>query len=208
MYSIYCYAIINIPLKYKLRICVTAYLNDPLSLSPHWWRRARCDGCERECVRVCVRWSACLCVCSPVCFVRLCADILTSLYSWIWLCSNMENTLEEPLSPPPALLLAFLGAWRDDQNTFIIRRGSMFTHRGVHYRGVPHTPNRWAPDITAGPVSEWDACDARLGLTLMMSHENWYHFILPVWKWIQENTLARVKAILWAKVQLSTTIYG
>lgn len=35
---------------------------------------------------------------------------LTSLYSWIWLCSNMEKTLEEPPSPAACLLLAFLGA--------------------------------------------------------------------------------------------------
>ena len=34
----------------------------------------------------------------------------TSLYSWIWLCSNMENTLEDPPSPCCCLLLAFLGA--------------------------------------------------------------------------------------------------
>lgn len=38
-------------------------------------------------------------------------DIFTSLYSWIWLCSNMENTLEDPPSPCCCLLLAFLGAW-------------------------------------------------------------------------------------------------
>lgn len=34
---------------------------------------------------------------------------LTSLNSWIWACSNMENTLEPP---PSDLFLAFLGACR------------------------------------------------------------------------------------------------
>lgn len=33
----------------------------------------------------------------------------TSLNSWIWVCSNMENTLE---LPPSIRFLAFFGAWR------------------------------------------------------------------------------------------------
>ena len=39
---------------------------------------------------------------------------LTSLNSWIWACSNMENTLE--LAPSADLFLAFLGAfWQRDR---------------------------------------------------------------------------------------------
>lgn len=34
---------------------------------------------------------------------------LTSLNSWIWACSNMENTLE--LAPSAVLFLAFLGGF-------------------------------------------------------------------------------------------------
>lgn len=40
----------------------------------------------------------------------------TSLNSWIWVCSNMENTLE---LAPSVLFLAFLGAWRGNKRTLI-----------------------------------------------------------------------------------------
>lgn len=41
---------------------------------------------------------------------------LTSLNSWIWACSNMENTLE--LAPSAALFLAFFGAfWNEEKKT-------------------------------------------------------------------------------------------
>lgn len=43
-------------------------------------------------------------------YMRCEEENFTSLYSWIWLCSNMENTLEDPPSPCCCLLLAFLGA--------------------------------------------------------------------------------------------------
>lgn len=36
-------------------------------------------------------------------------QMFTSLNSWIWACSNMENTLE--FAPSAALFLAFLGAF-------------------------------------------------------------------------------------------------
>lgn len=44
---------------------------------------------------------------------------LTSLNSWIWACSNMENTLE--LAPSPVLFLAFLGDCRVFDNDTLIR---------------------------------------------------------------------------------------
>lgn len=51
-----------------------------------------------------------------------CWAALTSLNSWIWACSNMENTLE--LAPSAVLFLAFLGA---------------FWHRGKEMTQAVHT---------------------------------------------------------------------
>lgn len=47
--------------------------------------------------------------------IRIDWAALTSLNSWIWACSNMENTLE--LAPSAVLFFAFLGAfWHKEQS--------------------------------------------------------------------------------------------
>ena len=55
----------------------------------------------------------------------------TSLNSWIWVCSNMENTLDEALwarLAPPSFFFVFLLAWNNDGNI-----SSSLTQRQTSY---------------------------------------------------------------------------
>lgn len=82
----------------------------------HWSLAPGSGGCGPEVFYVYLRWCWCT-LGSRWWSITVGVIKLTSLYSWIWLCSNMENTLEEPPSPPPCLLLAFFGAWRVNGKT-------------------------------------------------------------------------------------------
>lgn len=84
---------------------------------------------------------------------------VTSLYSWIWLCSNMENTLEDPPSPCCCLLLAFLGAWaRKGKIHFSHPKNIKQTHRSwltlrKTYKDHQRCPMSWQTKGHKGVLS-------------------------------------------------------
>ena len=64
-------------------------------------------------------WFCAMVKCKRTSSCELDGRSLTSLNSWIWACSNIENTLE--LAPSAVLFLAFLGAFRQHKWKLNIR---------------------------------------------------------------------------------------